>query len=157
MIRAGQNIARAARVVALAAAMAVVAGCVAKDRFHGYVPEPEALAAVQVGVDTRENIIATLGRPSASGIDDGSAFYYVASTFRHYGASAPTETDRQIVAINFDAAGVVRNIESFGLENGQVVVLSRRVTDSGLRNVTLLSQLAGALGRFNPADIIGAP
>jgi outer membrane protein assembly factor BamE (lipoprotein component of BamABCDE complex) len=157
MIRAGQTITKVVRVVALAAAVAVVAGCVAKDRFHGYVPEPEALAAVSIGSDTRESVTATLGRPSSAGIESGNSFYYVSSTFRHYGASAPEEPDRQSVAIDFDANGIVRNIESFGLEDGQVVVLSRRVTDSGLRDITLLSQLIGAVGRFNAADLFGAP
>ena len=85
MIRAGQTITKVVRVVALAAAVAVVAGCVAKDRFHGYVPEPEALAAVSIGSDTRESVTATLGRPSSAGIESGNSFYYVSSTFRHYG------------------------------------------------------------------------
>ena len=154
MYKAGFSIAKMAYVTAF---VAVLAGCVAKDRFHGFVPEAEDLAAVQIGSDTRESIIATLGRPSASGIVSGSAFYYIASTFRHFGAAAPKEIDRQIVAINFDPKGVVRNIESFGLEDGQVVVLSRRVTDSGLRDISLLSQLVGAIGRFNAADLLGAP
>ena len=42
---------------------------------------------------------------------------------------------REIVAITFDDSGVVRNIERFGLEDGNVVALSRRVTDSNVQGV----------------------
>ena len=67
----------------------------------------------------------------------------------------PQEIDRQVVAVSFDANGVVANIERFGLERGRVVTLSRRVTDSGVTGVSLAGQLLGNLGNFNPAGIIG--
>lgn len=129
--------------------------CTPIIRNHGYIPFEEDLALIQIGVDTRDSVIAAVGPPTAGGVLDGSGIYYVASKFRHFGAFEPEEIDREVLAVSFDGAGVVTNIERFGLEDGQVVVLSRRVTDSGVRDSTFVRQLLGSLGRFSAGDFIG--
>ena len=75
---------------------------------------------------------------------------------RHYGPKRPEVVSRELVAISFDQRGVVRNIERFGLEDGYVVVLDRRVTESSVQNRGFLRQLLGNIGNFNPANIPGA-
>ncbi len=142
------------RVVGVAAISATMA-CTPIIRNHGYIPPAEDLALVQVGVDTRETIVSTLGQPTAGGVFNDQGVYYVSSRFRHFGALAPRETDRQVLAISFDTAGVVTNIERFGLEQGRVIVLSRRVTSNGASDTTFIRQLLGNLGQFNAGDFLG--
>ncbi len=48
---------------------------------------------------------------------------------------------------------MVTNIERFGLERGQVVRLSRRVTTENTQGVGFLRQAFGNLGRINPGDL----
>ena len=60
-----------------------------------------------------------------------------------------------MVAIRFDGAGRVSNVERFGLERGRVVPLSRRVTDSNVEGVGLLRQLFGSLGQLSAEDLVG--
>lgn len=144
---------RGGTAAALALALVLLAAaCAPVFRNHGYVPPQEALDAVVVGVDTRDSIAETLGRPSAAGIMADSGWYYVESRWRHYGARAPQEIDRQVVAVSFDSAGVVTNIERFGLEQGRVVRLSSRLTASAIRELGLLRQLYRNFGRINPGD-----
>jgi len=149
--KANTSARRLTAVIALAATVA----CTPIVRNHGYIPPPEDLALVGVGVDTRESVVANFGPPTSGGILDSSAYYYVSSTFRHFGAFAPQETSREILAISFDASGVVRNIESFGLQDGRVIVLSRRVTDNSVRDSTFLRQLFGSIGQVNAGDFLG--
>ena len=59
-----------------------------------------------------------------------------------------------MLAVSFDGNGTVTNIERFGLERGQVVTLSRRVTDSGVTNIGLLRQLMGNVGRVSASDLL---
>ncbi|MEM7317750.1 MAG: outer membrane protein assembly factor BamE [Pseudomonadota bacterium] len=145
---------RATRMVVLASLLVAIAGCTSIYRKHGYVPSEEELAAVTIGVDTRDSVIESLGSPSSSGVLDDSGFYYVSTRMRHYGPREPEIVSRELVAINFDQSGVVRNIERYGLEDGQVVPLQRRVTDSGVEDKTFLRQLLGNLGNFNPANTL---
>jgi outer membrane protein assembly factor BamE (lipoprotein component of BamABCDE complex) len=145
----------------LQAAMALLLGlglsaCVATFRNHGYIPPEADLAQIEVGVATREDVIALVGRPTTGGVLNDDGFYFVQSRFRHYGAFAPQEIEREILAITFDEAGLVRNIERFGLEDGQVVTLSRRVTDDNVRDTTFIRQLLGAIGNFDAGRFIGS-
>jgi len=132
----------------------VLAGCTPIIRDHGYVPTDLELAAVTVGQDTRETVAEKVGRPSASGLLNDVGWYYVRSRWETVGARAPRETDRQVVAVTFTEAGVVSNIERFGLERGQIVVLSRRVTDTNIRGISFIRQALGNLGRIRAADVL---
>jgi outer membrane protein assembly factor BamE (lipoprotein component of BamABCDE complex) len=135
--------------------LVLVTACSPVYRDHGYVPTDSDLEEVVVGESTVEDVAAAVGRPSASGVLTGSAWYYVGSRFRHAGARAPREVDRQVVAISFDDGGVVENVERFGLEKGQVVAISRRVTDSNIKGIGFLRQLLGNIGRLGPAQLGG--
>jgi outer membrane protein assembly factor BamE (lipoprotein component of BamABCDE complex) len=135
-------------------ALAVVSACSALYENHGWAPGDDDLAAIKVGVDTRETVGKTIGAPSSEGLLAGSAWYYVESRWKSYAYRAPVEVDRQVVAISFSQAGTVSNIERFGLERGQVVVLSQRVTDSNIRGVTFLRQLFGSIGRFSASQLV---
>ncbi len=132
----------------------VVAACSATFRNHGYMPTDTDISALQVGVDTRETVDASIGQPGTSGLLTEGGWYYVQSRFKHMTYNAPEEIDRQVMAISFDATGKVSNIERFGLENGRVIALERRVTETNIGGVTFLRQLFGSLGQLDVADII---
>lgn len=147
-----RRMARAVRVALLGLMVVGLAACVERIRTHGYVPEEDDLQLITVGVDTRDTVTDVLGAPSTSGVADESGFYYVRSTFRHFGPTAPKVTDREILAITFDPEGVVTNIERYGLEDGRAVVLSRRVTDNRSGSNGIIQQLLRNLGRFDASS-----
>ncbi|MEM6307681.1 MAG: outer membrane protein assembly factor BamE, partial [Pseudomonadota bacterium] len=126
-------------------------------RNHGYVPLAEDLNNIIVGIDTRAAVEDMLGLPTANGVSNQNGMYYVASRWRHFGPSKPRPIERQIVAINFDANDVVTNITQYGLEDGTVVALNRRVTDGGVNEISFIQQLMGNVGRVNAQDLLGAP
>lgn len=135
----------------------VLSSCTAQYRNHGYLPTETDLATISIGVDTRETVAAAIGAPTVNGVLNDSGYYYVESRFRHLGPFAPQEVERQVLAISFDAAGVLSNIERFGLSDGRVITLSRRVTDDNVRDTTFIRQLLGNIGNFDPTALIGAP
>lgn len=139
--------------VGLAVVLAgLVAACSASYRNHGYMPTDTDVEVLQVGVDTRETVAEAIGQPGTAGLLTGGGWYYVQSRFKHFAYNAPEEIDRQVLAVSFNDAGTVTNIERFGLEDGRVVVLSRRVTESNIKGVSFLRQLFGSFGRINLED-----
>ncbi|NHF71734.1 outer membrane protein assembly factor BamE [Paracoccus xiamenensis] len=132
----------------------VISGCVPVYRHHGYVPPPEDLSLVVVGQTTEAELDTLVGRPSSQGLLAGSGWYYVGSRWRTYGPTKPQEVSREVVAISFAENGTVSNVERFGLEQGRIVVLSRRVTDSGVTSISAIRQILGNLGNFNAASVI---
>ncbi|MTH78638.1 outer membrane protein assembly factor BamE [Paracoccus aestuariivivens] len=132
----------------------IVSACAPTYRNHGYVPPDDELMQVVVGRTNQSELEGLIGRPSSQGLLTGSAWYYVGSRWEYYGAREPAEINREVVAISFAESGTVTNVERFGLERGQVVVLSRRVTDSGISSLGLVRQLMGNVGRVQASDII---
>lgn len=130
-------------------------GCTTMYRNHGYAPSDDQLAEVLVGVDTRDTVADVIGPPTAGGVTNTGGFFYVQSRFALRGPLEPEEIDREVVAIRFDSAGTVSNVERFGLENGNIVPLSRRVTSDNVADTTFLRQLFGSIGNFNAGDFLG--
>jgi outer membrane protein assembly factor BamE (lipoprotein component of BamABCDE complex) len=132
----------------------VLTACAEIVRQHGYIPPEEDLSAILVGVDTRETVEAAVGKPSTSGVLNEGGWFYIGSKVRHFGARKPQEIEREVVAIRFDGTGTVSNVERFGLERGQVVVLSRRVTETTVRDVTFIRQIIRNFGRIDLGEAL---
>lgn len=130
-------------------------GCSTIKRSHGYVPTDSELEEVVVGVDTRDTVSDVIGPPTTAGVMRDNAWYYVASSWETRLYFAPEEISRELVAISFDPDGVVANVERFGLQDGNVVALNRRVTDDNIKGVTFLGQLLGNVGNFDASQVLG--
>ena len=141
----------------LISAIVAVAGCTTLTRKHGFVPLPEDLAQMTVGASTRDDIITLVGPPTTTGTVSGDTLYYVQSERSSFGPFEPEITSREVVAISFTPAGVLSNIERFGLQDGRVVVLSRRITDDGIADVTFIGQLLGTIGRIDAGQLLNGP
>ena len=132
-----------------------LSACTARYQNHGYVPNQDDLDQIAIGVDTRASVEETLGPSAARSVVGDSGLYYVRSRVRSFAMFQPQVIEREVVAVSFDQNGVVRNVERFGLEQGQVVPLSRRVTDGGIQNKSFLRQLLGNIGRIGPGGLDG--
>lgn len=132
-----------------------LSACSPVPGYHGYAPDDMQLADIEVGQDTRDDVAEKVGRPGVSGVMEGGAWYYVQSDWVEEGWRAPVEVKREVVAISFDGNDRVANIERFGLAEGEVVALSRRVTDTGPSGQSILRQLLSNFGQFNPAQALG--
>jgi outer membrane protein assembly factor BamE (lipoprotein component of BamABCDE complex) len=133
--------------------LCAVMGCTPIYSMHGYAPDDKTLAQIETGVDTRDTVAAFVGRPTTDGLLGDQVWYYVESRWKTFGPKAPQEYDRQVVAVSFDADGRVSNIERFGLERGEIVPLSRRVTSEPIRGRSVLSQVFSNFGRVDAGNL----
>ena len=140
--------------VALLAFLVLSACASTLNDSHGYVPEDALLQEVKIGVDTKETVGRLLGRPGTEGVIDDLGWYYVKSDYERFLWREPVEVNREVVAVSFSEGGVVENVERFGLEEGRVIALSRRVTTSNTRGIGFLRQLFSNLGTFTARDFI---
>ncbi len=146
---------KAKKTLVVTACIVVLSGCSSTYKFHGYAPSEDELADVIVGADTRETVEEIIGKPSSSGLLEDGSWYYVATKVEHRTYKAPKAVERELVAVSFDDVGVVSNIERFGLEDGRVITLSRRVTDLPVKGPSVLSQIIGNIGNFDISQIAG--
>jgi len=140
--------------LALALVMATLAACGGQYRNHGYMPLAEDVDALIVGVDTRDSIIEVMGVPTTGGVLTEEAMYYVRSRVHHKGYVKPNEIQRDVLVLSFDKNQILRNVERFGIEKGKLIRLEHRVTEAPGGDRSVLQQIIGSIGGFNPNSIV---
>ena len=122
-------------------ALGLLSGCTTQVENFGYTPTEFELEEIAVGTDTQETVAQKVGIPPLEDLRRDDVWYYVSSRYETYAWRAPVEADRQIVAIRFSEGGSVSNIERFGLDSGEVIVLSRRTTDAAVPDLGFIRGL----------------
>ena len=130
----------------VAASALALSACEATYTNHGFAPQIAQLEQLSSS-DTRGSVLRQLGQPSATGTFNSENWYYQASRVENYAFYAPKIVDRKVVAIRFDQAGRVANVARYGIEEGQITDLITRTTPTYGREITLLQQLFGNIGR----------
>jgi outer membrane protein assembly factor BamE (lipoprotein component of BamABCDE complex) len=121
-------------ILAVSLAASLSAGCTAIREHRGYVVDPVLVAAVQPGVDNRESVQGTLGRPTFTGQFDQRDWYYVSRETKQRAFGRPTPTEQTVLHIRFNEGGAVEQVNRTGLE------LARAISPSGARTPTLGSE-----------------
>jgi len=132
----------------VALATVAAAGCQATRDFHGYVPDQALPTDVQPSVDTRTTVLARLGTPSTTSVFDDKLWVYMASTRELLAFYYPKVVQREIVAIKFGDDDVVSDVLVYDLNDGRTVSYNSRVTPTRGRELGILEQLFGTLGRL---------
>ncbi|MCP1336073.1 outer membrane protein assembly factor BamE [Futiania mangrovi] len=150
---------RFGRTAALAAALTLagtLGACAPIVDRHGYVQEGFDVESVRIGVDNRQSVQQKLGSPSTRGTFQSDVWYYISQEHQQRMFFTPKVTARQVVAVRFARNGLVSEIETLELEDGQEIALVERETPTRGRETTLLQEFFGNIGRFNDALRTGA-
>jgi len=145
--------------LAIAASTVVLSGCNPVLRTHGYVPTADAKPqAVEPGSDTKSSVLARLGNPSVEGTFDEDVetdtWYYMNSVRQSFAYLRPLVEERSITAISFNADGQVEKVAEYGIEDGYYVNIQDRKTPTRGRELSVLEQIFGSVGRL-PTSTIG--
>lgn len=132
---------------ALVASLLLGSGC-ARIRDHkGYLVDQTLIDTVQPGVDNRESVEKTLGRPSFAGNFDDKVWYYVSSETRQLAFSDPKPVNQMVLAVHFDANGNVSAVEKTGLEKVASIHPDGAKTPTLGRERGFLRELFGNIGQ----------
>ena len=115
---------------------------------RGNLPDPDAVLQVQPGVDDRREVAQLLGSPSAVATFNDNTWYYISKKTKRISFWDPEVLDQQVLAIKFDDAGIVADMRIYGLENARAIVPDPNSTPTSGRELTILQQLLGNIGRF---------
>lgn len=137
---------------------ATLAGCAGIREHRGYVLDKELAGAIQPGVDNKDSVVKTLGRPSFTGQFDPNDWYYFARDTKSVPFRGPRVTDQTVLHIRFDPAGNVAAVDQTGREliasidpvGDKTPTLGRRRSffDELFGNIGVLS--SGAFGQQTP-------
>ena len=125
-----------------------LAACGGDVTVRGNMPDPEVIAEIQPGGDNREDVVDKLGSPSTVSTFLSRKWYYIGQKVEQFAFMSPTVLERSVLVVSFDETGTVDDTIMYTLEDGQIIDPVSRTTPTEGRELTVLQQLFGNLGRF---------
>jgi outer membrane protein assembly factor BamE (lipoprotein component of BamABCDE complex) len=137
--------------VAVAGLGLLLAACQATVDSRGYVPTEDELERIKAGLQGREEIQEILGTPSSISTFKDDRWYYISKKTRTVAFFEPKVLEQKVVVVEFDDAGIVKELHRYELEDGMIIDPVTRKTPAPGRELSFLEQLIGNFGKFNSA------
>lgn len=144
------------KIAALAVAAALLAGCSGYREKRGFIMDQQLASAVQVGVDNKDSVTKTLGRPTFTSQFDQNEWYYVSRDTNALAFRLPRVTDQTVLRIRFDAAGNVASIDRTGKELVASIDPYNKTTPTLGHEKSFFEEIFGNIGTVNGGGLPGA-
>jgi len=132
--------------VAVAFGATLLGGCTRIVDHQGFIVDEPLVTAIQPGVDNRESVQGTLGRPTFVGQFDQSDWYYVSRNTRQLAFNMPRPSEQTVLRVHFDASGNVESVSRSGLEYAVNIDPSNDKTPTLGSHRNLFQELFGNIG-----------
>lgn len=144
------------RIGTVLGAALLASGCVQIQGHRGYLADEVLLQSVQAGIDNRQSVERTLGRPSFVGQFGEPVWYYVSSSTTQSPARSPRITGQTVLAVHFDDADNVVNVERTGMELVARIDPENEETPTLGRERSFFEDLFGNIGQVGTGAAAGA-
>ena len=133
--------------VMIVAAMAVT-NCTPRIDVRGNLPDSDLIADIELGHINKRQVKALIGSPSSISPLSADTWYYVSERTETTAFFEPEIKERKILVIQFDKKDVAQDVKILGLEDAQKIEMVDRVTPTAGKELTILKQIFGNIGRF---------
>ena len=117
---------------------------------RGNKVDPEQLKELVPGTSTKADVTAVIGSPTAHATFDNNTWLYISELTQQRIGRTLGELDQNVIQLNFDDNGVLRDIAKRDKGDALAVAVVARTTPSPGTEASFLQQLLGNIGRFNP-------
>ena len=137
------------RAAALVLASVVLLGaCTPITSYQGFQAVEANPKDVKVGLDSKATVMDRLGSPSAVAAFDPNTWYYISQVSDQMAFRTANIRRRDIVAIAFNKGDdKVLAVNAYSLKDGHVVPYNKRATPTRGRELSVIEQLLGNVGR----------
>ena len=137
-------------VIAFAAAVLLGAGlsaCAPTVAFNGFQAREDRPQDIKPGVDTKSTVLTRLGSPSMVSTFEPNVWFYVSQVTSKLAYKNPKLRSRDVVAITFSDDEKVEAVNAYDVSKGYRIAYSKAETPTRGRQITVLEQLLGNVGR----------
>ena len=133
---------------AVAASVLATGACAPITSYNGFQTVDADPKDVQVATDTKSTVRGKLGSPSAVSTFDPNTWFYMNQVKERVAFRRPHVVARNVTAIAFDKdSEKVVTVNRYTLKDGKVIAYNGRETPTRGRELTVLEQLLGNVGR----------
>ena len=127
-----------------ALSLVALAGCAEVRDHKGYIVDSTLINTVQPGVDNKDSVNKTLGRPTFdSAWDGGSTWFYLSRETRSLAFAAPRPVTQTLLAVRFASNGDVASVQRTGVETVREIQIYGRKTPVLGSHRSFFSELFG--------------
>ena len=141
-----------AAIIGLGLALAACAGI--RDH-RGFVIDQTLADSIQVGIDNKDSVAKTLGRPTFTGEFNDNEWYYVARSTNALAFRLPRVTDQTVLRVRFDQAGNVIGVDRTGKELIASIDPYGKQTPTLGRKKSFFDEIFGNIGVMNAGNLPG--
>ncbi|QIL01503.1 outer membrane protein assembly factor BamE [Sphingomonas sinipercae] len=139
--------------VAVAGA-ALLAGCAGSRDHRGAVLEKEVYSAIQPGVDNKESVEKTLGRPTFTGQFSENDWYYLSRDTNTLAFRNPKVAEQTVLRVRFDPKGNVASVQTSGKELIASIRPNKDLTPTLGRKKSFFEEFFGGIGSVGSGGIV---
>lgn len=143
-------------VVAMMGLALALSACAGSRDHKGFVLDTTLADAIQVGVDNKDSVTRTLGRPTFTGQFDPNDWYYLSRNTAQLAFRDPKVTNQTVLRIQFDQAGNVTSVQKTGKETIAKVEPSGDKTPTLGRKRSFFEELFGNIGTISQPGLPGS-
>ena len=129
----------------------ISAGCTRMPNHQGYVADETLVAEIKPGIDNRDSVARTLGRPTIAAQWEDQRWYYFSRDTTQLAFLLPKPVKQMVLVVSFDDKGNVANVERRGLEKVVAINPSNDKTPTLGRDRGLLDDIFGNIGTMGSA------
>ncbi len=146
------------RLALLAATLVPLAGCGGQfwsfpEQVRGNRVDDEQIAQLVIGTSTRQDATALIGSPTVKAAFDDNTWIYASEVTRPVIAGTNAVQDQRVYVLSFDSKGVLTGIEKRTQDDSLPVNVVERTTPSPGTEASIMQQLLGNIGRYNPGAL----
>ncbi|PIR31608.1 MAG: hypothetical protein COV36_07905 [Alphaproteobacteria bacterium CG11_big_fil_rev_8_21_14_0_20_44_7] len=126
-----------------------IAACTQIEESHGINVRPASMEKI-TPVSSKEDVMKLLGSPSTKSSFGTEVWYYISNQQEKRIFSENEILKQNTLAISFDETDQISNIELYDKDDGRVFDFASETTPTAGHDLTVIEQILGNVGRFNP-------
>jgi outer membrane protein assembly factor BamE (lipoprotein component of BamABCDE complex) len=140
-----------------------LAGCENIVDQRGFAATPGSIDKIEIGTQSREDIVRLVGSPSAVATFNPNVWYYITQKQETFAFMKPKITEQNVMQLTFNDTGRLQTVKKYDLEDAEHITMVSRITPTAGKQITILEQIMGNVGRFSAPNgatqggPIGAP
>ena len=133
-----------------------LSACTGIREHKGFVIDPTLAEGIQVGVDNRDSVLKSMGRPTFTGQFDPNDWYYLSRDTTQLAFRDPKVTQQTVLRVQFDQAGNLIAVQKTGKELIAKVDPSGDKTPTLGRDKSFFQELFGNIGTISQPGLPGS-
>ncbi len=122
----------------------------ARSQVRGNLVDQDVLKELVPGTSTRADATALLGSPTSKAAFDDNTWIYIGEVTQKQIARTQEVLNQQVIVLTFNDGGVLQKVRRLNQDDSLPVDVASGATPSPGSEASVLQQLFGSIGRYNP-------